>query len=101
MPATPNISSRSVFGVVNNGTEQGTVTFNVPNKNAQDFYFTLPSIGTVDLITTSLTFDQINDVYVDQFLINQDHITQFDDDKYMEKLMSQISTIIDIKSKGT
>ncbi len=38
---------------------------------------------------------------IDQFLINQDHITQFDDDKYMEKLMSQISTIIDIKSKGT
>lgn len=38
---------------------------------------------------------------IDQFLINQDHITQFDDDKYMEKLLSQISTIIDIKNKGT
>lgn len=37
---------------------------------------------------------------IDQFLINQDHITQFDDDKYMEKLMGQISTIIDIKNKG-
>ena len=37
---------------------------------------------------------------IDQFLINQDHITQFDDDKYMEKLMSQITSIIDIKNKG-
>lgn len=37
---------------------------------------------------------------IDQFLINQDHITQFDDDKYMEKLMSQISSIIDVKNKG-
>jgi hypothetical protein len=37
---------------------------------------------------------------IDQFLINQDHITQFDDDKYMEKLMGQISTIIDIKNKN-
>ncbi len=37
---------------------------------------------------------------IDQFLINQDHITQFDDDKYMEKLLGQISTIIDIKNKG-
>lgn len=37
---------------------------------------------------------------IDQFLINQDHITQFDDDKYLEKLIGQISTIIDIKNKG-
>jgi hypothetical protein len=37
---------------------------------------------------------------IDQFLINQDHITQFDDDKYMEKFMSQISNIIDIKNKN-
>ncbi len=37
---------------------------------------------------------------IDQFLINQDHITQFDDDKYMEKLMNQISSIIDIKNKS-
>jgi hypothetical protein len=41
MPATPNISSRNVLGVINNGTSQGTVTFNVPLKNAQDFYYTL------------------------------------------------------------
>ncbi len=37
---------------------------------------------------------------IDQFLINQDHITQFDDDKYMEKLMSQVTSIIDVKNKG-
>ncbi len=37
---------------------------------------------------------------IDQFLINQDHITQFDDDKYMEKLMAQITSIIDVKNKN-
>ncbi len=37
---------------------------------------------------------------IDQFLINQDHITQFDDDKYMEKLMAQITSIVDVKNKN-
>jgi hypothetical protein len=67
MPATPNISSRDVLGVVNNGEDQGTVTFNVPLKNAQDFYYTLSSVGSVDLIT-SLKFNQLNNVYVSEFL---------------------------------
>jgi hypothetical protein len=35
---------------------------------------------------------------IDQFVINQDHITQLDDDKYIEKLILQINTIIDIKN---
>ena len=67
MPATPNISSRGVLGVVNNGEDQGTVTFNVPLKTAQDFYYNLNDIGTVDLVTT-LNFDQINNISVAQFL---------------------------------
>ena len=67
MPATPNISSRDVLGVVNNGESQGTVTFNVPLKTAQDFYYTLTNIGTVDLLT-DLKFNQLNNVYVSEFL---------------------------------
>ena len=59
MPATPNISSRDVYGVVNNGTTSGTVVFNAPLKNAQSFYYNLNSIGSIDLLTT-LRFDQIN-----------------------------------------
>ena len=67
MPATPNISSRDVLGVVNNGEEQGTVTFNVPLKTAQDFYYGLMNIGTVDLVT-DLKYNQLNNVYVSEFL---------------------------------
>ena len=40
-PISPNMSSRNVLGVINNGTEGGTVTFNVPKKTAQNFYYNL------------------------------------------------------------
>jgi hypothetical protein len=68
LPATPNISSRDVLGVVNNGADLGTVTFNVPQSSAQNFYYNLTNLGTVDLYTT-LQFDQINQQYLDEFLI--------------------------------
>jgi hypothetical protein len=71
LPATPNISSRDVLGVINNGEDLGTVTFNVPDANAQNFYYTLTPIsfnsGRVDLLT-DLQFSQLNNVFVDQFL---------------------------------
>ena len=65
--STPNISSRDVLGVVNNGEDLGTVVFNVPQKTAQDFYYNLTSIGTVDLLTT-LQFAQINNQPVNEFI---------------------------------
>jgi hypothetical protein len=67
LPATPNISSRDVLGVDNNGQDLGTVIFNVPYKTAQSFYYNLPSINNVDLIT-NLKFDQINNIPVAEFI---------------------------------
>jgi hypothetical protein len=71
IPTTPNLSSRDVYGVTNNGEDLGTITFNVPTKTAQSFYYGLPAIaynsGAVDLIT-DLKFDQINNIKVDEFL---------------------------------
>ena len=74
LPYSPNISSRTVFGVSNNGSATGTVTFNVPYQNAQQFYYdldlvpTTPTPGQVDLLTTTLQFDQVNQVYLSTFL---------------------------------
>ena len=59
IPATPNISSRDVYGVANNGETSGTVIFNAPLKDAQSFYYNLTSIGTIDLVT-ELAYDDIN-----------------------------------------
>jgi hypothetical protein len=89
IPSTPNISSRDVLGVINNGEDLGTVSFNVPLSTAQNFYYTLTPIGsipskpagTVDLIT-SLKFDEINNIFLEQFLLNNptgiDGITSLD-----------------------
>ena len=66
-PVSPNLSTREVLGVTNNGQDLGTVTFDVPLKTAQDYYYNLTSFGTVDLIT-DLQFDQINNQPLDQFL---------------------------------
>ena len=67
LPYAPNISSRTVLGVNNNGEDLGTVSFYVPFKNAQQFYYDLDSIGNVDLLT-DLQFDQINNIYLSDFL---------------------------------
>jgi hypothetical protein len=59
VPTSPNISNRQVLGVSNNGEDLGTVTFNVPSKTAQQYFYDLPVFANnVDLITT-LTYDQI------------------------------------------
>ncbi len=46
-----NLSTREIDGVVNNGDDNGTVTFYVPQTTAQDFYITMPLVQTVDLVT--------------------------------------------------
>ena len=67
IPTSPNISSRTVLGVTNNGEDLGTITFNVPTKTAQQFYYNLNNIGTVDLVT-GLKFNEINNIPVNDFL---------------------------------
>ena len=60
LPAYPNISSRDVLGVQNNGIDLGQVLFNVPRSTAQQFYYNLPNFTLpVDLLT-DLQFDDIN-----------------------------------------
>ena len=75
LPWSKNISSRDVLGVSNNGTDLGTVTFNVPDISAQNFYYSMPYIGyptattgVVDLICGNIQFDEINGITVEQFL---------------------------------
>lgn len=70
-PSSPNISSREVLGVVNNGDNHGIVTFNVPESTAQDFYINMPNVMDIDLAITDLTFAQIQNYEIDAF--NAEH----------------------------
>ena len=64
---SPNISTRNIYGVRGNGASLGsTLTFNVPVANAQDYYYNLTDLGTVDLATTE-RFDSINHIHVSEF----------------------------------
>jgi len=71
--SSPNINTRSVLGVVNNGEDNGTVTFNVPDVDAQQFYYDLTDIESVDLATTA-RFDSIHGKYISE-LVDIDGIT--------------------------
>jgi hypothetical protein len=65
--AQPNISTRQVFGVTNNGAAQGTVSFNVPLNTAQDFFTTMPRAADVDLVT-NLRFTEVNNQLLELFV---------------------------------
>jgi hypothetical protein len=67
VPSSPNISSRDVMGVSNNGEDLGIVSFNVPYSTAQNFYYDLTEIDSVDLVS-NLLFDQVNGQLVTDFL---------------------------------
>ena len=56
--AQPNMQTRDVLGVQNNGENAGLVTFTVPSKDAQDQY-NFPGNNLVDLVT-SLPYDMVN-----------------------------------------
>ena len=54
----PNVQTRAVYGVTNNGAEHNVVTFTVPYKNALDQYI-FPGNNTVGVVST-LPYDQVN-----------------------------------------
>jgi len=67
-PTYPNITSRDVFGVINNGEDLGTVVFNVPTRTQQQYFYNLPVFSLpVDLVT-DLKISDIQGQSLDSFL---------------------------------
>ena len=64
-----NLSAREVYGVTNNGTDNGTITYHVPARGAQDWILQLAEQDDVNYATT-LTYAQIQGQTVDTFLSN-------------------------------
>ena len=75
-PNQPNVQTRDILGVDNNGAEVGIVTFTVPFKTAQDEY-QLPGNNRVDLVTTLLYAD-VDGVLLSSLTNGIDGITSID-----------------------
>ena len=75
-PNQPNVQTREVLGVDNNGAEVGVVTFTVPFKNAQDEY-NFPGNNRVDVVST-LPFNDVNGVLVSSLTNGIDGITSLE-----------------------
>ena len=74
-PTQPNVQTRDVLGVTNNGAASGLITFTVPNKNAQDEYNFLGN-NLVDVVST-IPFEQVNGALLSE-LISIDGITSLE-----------------------
>ena len=57
-PWQNNLSIRDVYGVINNGNDVGTITFNVPLKDAQDNYINMTKSGSANLVAMSSLKDR-------------------------------------------
>jgi len=57
-PDLPNLSTRQLLGVSNNGSDVGTVRFTVPSISAQSQWTSMPTVDIVDY-ATNLGFHQI------------------------------------------
>ena len=110
LPYAPNISSRDVFGVTNNGEDSGTITFSVPYKTAQQFYYdltlapTIPTAGQVDLVT-DIDYNQINGSLVSTFFASYpngiDGITNLQNRTVVFNNTTAPTTIYQIQYIGT
>lgn len=66
-PTQSNIDTREVYGVTNNGLDNGKVIFHVPSAGEQNYYINLPVVQSVDIATT-LKFTDINSQLVTRII---------------------------------
>lgn len=83
----PEVSSRRIHGVTNNGT--ATITFTVPASNVQDYYYNLPLINYIDYAISD-TFTSIDGNLLGD-IIQFDSDTDFPIGKYIIFLNSSTS----------
>ena len=69
METAPNISTREVLGVTNNGASSGQIIFNVPPVDAQDAFVEMTKVADVNLATT-LPFKDVHNQVYDRFIEN-------------------------------
>jgi len=64
----PNFSTREIHGVVNNGEDDGTITFNVPDANAQSFFTDMTDGVDINFANSGITYEEIQGSLLSEFL---------------------------------
>jgi len=59
------VSTRDIYGIDNNGTDNGIITLEVPERDSQDYYFKMPILDFVDY-SVSIPFSEIDGQYWNQ-----------------------------------
>jgi len=90
----PNISTREIFGVVNNGVNTGTVVFNVPLSSDQDSFKNMPVGFNADLATT-LSYNQLANRLLSDVLGDYESI-----DGYVGDLNNKYIIFLDPENTG-
>ena len=68
-PNISTINTRQVFGVSNNGTDNGVIQFKVPVSTAQNFYTTMVKVDNADAAVT-FNYVDIQNTLLSEFLDN-------------------------------
>ena len=76
------VSSRNIYGVQDNGIDQGSITFTVPAKDSQDYLLTMPKIDYVSYGVED-PFSAIDGLEWDQGSSNIDGDTDFPVGRYL------------------
>ena len=64
-----NFSTREIHGVVNNGEDNGIVTFNVPDANAQNFFTDMTDGIDISFANSGITYDDIQGRLLSDFIV--------------------------------
>lgn len=64
----PTVTTRQIFGVKNNGTDNGTIQFNVPQATGQDFYDGMNIAASVDVAIDAFDYTKIQNRLLSEFL---------------------------------
>lgn len=81
----PEVSSRDIQGVTNNGIHTGTIAVTIPSKTAQDYYFKMPFLDFIDYATTA-SFSSLDGQSWNTgpgSVLSIDGATTFPNDKYV------------------
>ena len=70
VPGIPTLSSRTVFGVTNNGIDSGIVTFKVPLTTSQNFYLDMSPAAKVNVAVDNFAYTDIQNQLLSTFLAN-------------------------------